>query len=274
MPNYASQNPIMRPELDMFYVLDSSGSMNYPNSEPITVLNRAMQSTLQAVRLENENNRDADVKVAVLDFNSNCRWLNPAGPERLDSFMYEDLTAAGGTHMGAALRELNSKLSRRGFINAMGGNLMPVIIFMTDGFPTDDYESELEKIKQNKWFSHAVRIGFAIGKNPDQEMIAKLTGSSETVIRTRDLGVFAQLLRWVSMTSSMLSSQVKSSTGETGTTRNIGADAVREAKRQAGYDPDDLKPDFEYEEDPIKGGSWGPDAFFVETDEFGNGDVF
>ena len=253
---------INRPILNLFYVLDTSGSMKVPDNKPITVLNRAVPQTVEAVKAVagDERNSNARIRISVLEFNSSCRWLNPAGPQDLDAFRYEPLEAVGCTNVGEALRELNAKLSRQGFINAASGNLLPVIIFMTDGFATDDYMSELEKIRRNNWFSHAARIGFAIGRNPDTEVIAKLTGTSEAVIRTDDLGVFATLLSFVSQTSSVLSSTLSrnAADGDTSGARYLAEEAVRKAKEQAGYAEDDYKPDFTYEEAPVSG-TWGPE---------------
>lgn len=252
----------MRPVLNLFYVLDTSGSMR---GQAITTLNRAMRATLDAVRLVAEQNGKARVKVSVLEFNSNARWFNPNMAEDLDVFLYEELSAGGGTNMGRAIRELNSKLSREGFINAESGNLMPVIIFMTDGRPTDDYEHELDRARRNKWFTNAARIGFAIGK-ADTKMIANLTGTSEAVIRTEDLGVFARLLEMVSITSTMLQSESRTTEG-----RSIGAMAVSDAKREAGYAPDDFTPDFRYQEPIYEDGTWGLEELIVDSGDYGTG---
>ena len=254
-----------RPVLNLFYVLDTSGGFNTPDGKPIAVLNRAVPQALSAVNMEagDARNSNARIRVSVCGFNSYCRWLNPEGPQDLDAFSYEPLTAVGGTNVGTMLRELNSKLSKQGFINAASGNLLPIIIFMTDGFATDEYEGELERIRKNNWFKHAVRIGFAIGRNPDTKMIAELTGSSETVIRTDDLGVFVTLLRFVSQTSCVLGSMppLMANGGDLGGSRSIAERAVREAKELAGYDVDDLKPDFSYEEDYFSDDAWGTRVF-------------
>ena len=242
MPNMDGLGAVMRPDLHVFYVLDTSGSMQ---NKPIGVLNRAMDETVDALRQVAAHHSDANVKIAVLEFNSTCRWINPAGPEYLDDFFWQDLAAAGKTEVGAALRELDSKLSRNAFLSSMTSAFLPVIIFMTDGFATDDYEPALSHILQNKWFAKATRVGFAIGRNPDTEMIAKLVGSSEAVIRTDDLGVFARLLRFVSVSASTLAGNSHTRDQEVS-----GKEAVKMGLGMSGINEDVVRPDFVYEETP------------------------
>lgn len=264
-----SMGAIKRPELNFFYVLDTSGSMR---GQPMATLNRAMQNTVDTLREEALHNRDADIKIAVLAFNTECKWIN-GKPERLSDFFWEDMQASDFTMVGAALDELNSKLTDKpgGFINSSSGALMPVIIFMTDGWANDDYSQALGRIRQNKWFSRATRVGFAVGKNPDMEMISRVVGDADAVLRTDQLDKFASLLKWVSVTSSELSSQT--STSGYG---NRGRDAVRAANIRAGYAANDVGHGYKYSEDPVQGGSWGPtaDEVFSNTDEFYSADSF
>lgn len=130
-------------------------------------------------------------------------------------------------------------------MKSLAGAYMPIIIFMSDGYATDNYKKQLDIIRQNKMFHRATKIGFAVG-DADVKMIAEVVGNSEAVIRTTDLEVFAKLMRFVSVTSSVLRSQ--SSTQTEGTT---GADVVKEAEEQGVVDSQDLVevlPDYSAEE--------------------------
>lgn len=229
-----------RPELHVFYILDTSGSMN---GNPIGVLNRAMDSTIDALRQVAAHNSNVRVKVAVLAFNTSARWVTNHGPEDLECFDWDDLQAQGMTYVGNALEELESKLHRNEFLASSTGALPPVLIFMTDGRAVDDYEAALNNIRRNRWFSKATRIGFAIGKNPDVGMIARLTGDSEAVIRTDNLGLFASMIESVSKSSVMMSSQSYISESEV-----AGSDVVQDAARNAGIGHDDYYSGFDYDE--------------------------
>lgn len=221
MPSIDNLEMPPRRAMHIFYVLDTSGSMQ---GASIAQLNRAMEETVEALKDVAKSNSDAELKIAVLEYSSGCKWIQPKGPEDMEDFVWEDLTAGGQTEIGVALRELDSKMSRNAFLNSMTGAFLPLVIFMTDGYATDDYVKPLEAIRKNKWFARATKIGFAIGDNPDINMIADVVGNGEAVVKTSDLAVFAKMIKFASVTSSMLNSA--SRTTEEGSS---GADVIKSA---------------------------------------------
>lgn len=226
MPQISKRTGMPRKELTVFYVLDTSGSMN--NDGKITALNCAMEECTYALTELAKDNGDAKIKIAILEFNSGCKWVTSNGPEYLEEdFEYEHLKAGGLTDMGAALKELNSKLNRNSYLQSMTGALMPIIIFMTDGMATDDWKSGLEIIRRNKWFNRGTKIGFALGEDPDTAMIASVVGDCKSVIKTTDLELFKKLMKFVTVTSSMMVS-----TSQTSDTSVSAGDIVDEAIKQ------------------------------------------
>ena len=257
MPTMDKLTESPRKDLHVFYVLDTSGSME---GAKISALNHAMEECTEALKTLAKSNGDAKLKMAVMQFNTNCSWVTYNGPEDLDGdFMYEYMDAGGLTEMGAALRELNSKLSRHASLNSMVGALMPVIIFMTDGYATDNYQDALEEIRKNRWFRRGTKIGFALGDDADTAMIASVVGNKEAVIQTTDLELFKRLMKFVSVTASMLVSQ--SATTETASS---GADIIDRAKKDMDLS-DSITPDVsddDYSKEPDTGGAddgWGDD---------------
>ena len=205
MPMTNELTDMPRKDLHIFYILDTSGSME---GTKISALNHAMDETIEVLRDLSKRNGDARLKIAVLSFNTGAEWITKNGPEYLEEhFEYEYLEAGGLTDMGAALKELNSKLSRHEFLGSMMGALMPVMIFMTDGYATDNYEEALEEIRKNRWFARGAKIGFALGEDADVKMISSIVGNSEAVIRVTDNELFRRLMRFVSVTSSVARSR-------------------------------------------------------------------
>lgn len=230
MPSIGNVSGVPRRALHIFYVLDTSGSMAMSGNEEgtkISVLNRAMENCIEALKEFADKNADAELKIAVLEFSSGCKWVTFNGPESLEDFEWESLEAGGQTDFGVALRELNAKLSPDQYLASITGAYRPIIIFMTDGYPTDDYERELESIKTNKFFSKGVKIGFVIGEDADEKMITSVVGNPEAVIRTNDLALFSKLLVKVSVTSSMIATKPTMN-------NDAGEEAVRLANDQTG----------------------------------------
>ena len=252
MPSIKEFDGISRRVLNVFYLLDTSGSMQ---NAPIAQLNCAMRETAEAVRNSARNNADAQIRMAVLEFNSNVRWMQPKGPENIEDFEWEDLTAGGLTNVGKALNELDSKLSRNAFLESIAGNYLPVIIFMSDGYATDEYKTALAEIRKNKWFLRATKVGFAIGDDPDINMISDVVGNSEAVIRTNNLETFGKLLQFASVSSSMLASSSRTSSETLS-----GADIIDKLKEETGGN-DDFKRGDEF----VQGGSREPEPPIIDV---------
>ena len=255
MPTTNELTDMPRKDLHIFYILDTSGSME---GTKISALNHAMDETVEVLRTLSKQNADARLKIAVLSFNTGAEWVTKNGPEYLEEhFEYEYLEAGGLTDMGAALRELNAKLSQREFLGSMMGALMPVMIFMTDGYATDNYEEALEEIRQNRWFARGTKIGFALGEDADVKMISSIVGNSEAVIRVTDNELFRRLMRFVSVTSSMVRSQ--SATADNAPT---GAEILQQVdgipdEAKVKLEKDDYSPETKMEEDD----DWGDDKW-------------
>lgn len=240
-------------DLHIFFILDTSGSME---GAKIATLNRAMGETVNALKKLAKKNGDAKLKIAVMEFNTGCKWVTSNGPEDLedeDNFVWDDLKEGGLTDVGAALTELDSKLSRTAFLGSMVGALMPVIIFMSDGHNTDNYEAALENIRRNKWFAYGTKIGFALGDDADVKMIASVVGDSEAVIQTSDMNTFEKLMKFAAVTSSMLNSE--SHTTRVGTT---GADVLKKGIQDGMLDSKDIShlPQNSYNPEPDPDDDW------------------
>lgn len=220
MPNIDELEEIPRRALNIFYLLDTSGSMQ---GTSIGTLNAAMTETVNVLKEQAVSNADALLKIAVLEFNANCKWVTPNGPEEASDFIWQPLSAGGTTEVGTALKELNDKLSREKFLQSMTGNYLPIIIFMTDGEPTDDYRKGLDLIRENKWFKRATKIGFGIG-DANKEVIAEIVNNPEAVISTDNLETFGRLIKFVSTTASMMVSASKTNGDDVS-----GADIVKQA---------------------------------------------
>ena len=207
--------------MTLFMLIDTSGSMLSDGN--IGKVNRAVEETVQQLRDVSDSNFDAEIRIAILEFSSGCRWVTN-GAESFDNFIWNDLNAGGVTDMGAAFVELESKLSRAQFLQSSTGAYAPVIILLSDGQPTDDIDVGIEKLRHNNWYKSAMKIAIAVTSDAADALI-KFTGSTETVIpydsNKQDL---CRLLTKLTVVSSKMQSRSRgaSELGEAVDRGNVG----------------------------------------------------
>ena len=183
--------------LPIIYVIDTSGSMA---GTRIAAVNQAMTETIEVLKDVSAKNPTAELKIGVLQFSSGASWVYD-GLISLDDFYWDDLTTGGLTDLGAALDELHKRLSSRSFLRSEVGHKVPVLIFMSDGSPTDDYESALTNISHNnKWFRASTKICLAIDADSDVEVLQEIAGCGdktkgrESVIQVSDMNILSKLI--------------------------------------------------------------------------------
>jgi uncharacterized protein YegL len=202
---------VPRRTMTLFFLIDTSGSME---GNKIGAVNDAVVNVLPMLNDISETNPDAEIKVAALEFSNGVNWLYDE-PKLAKDFIWQDVAASGLTSLGAACSELASKLSRSGgFMHSASGSFAPAIILLSDGGPTDDYNTGLAKLKANNWFKSAIKIAIAIGDDADKDVLKDFTGSSEAVITVHNIDALKQIIRVVAVTSSQIGSK-SSTAGET-----------------------------------------------------------
>jgi uncharacterized protein YegL len=199
---YDNVRGITRRQMVMFFLIDTSGSME---GTKISSVNTAIREVIPELR--DIGGADIDLKIAVMEFSTGLRWQNPAGPVSVETFTWSNLTADGATNLGAAFYELNSKLSRNSYLQAPSASLAPVIMLMSDGLPSDEWESSLGSLKNNNWFKSAVKVALAIGSDADADVLAQFTGDRAAVLTVYTPETLRAMIKKVSITSSQIGSR-------------------------------------------------------------------
>lgn len=200
------QVTVPRRTMTLFFMIDTSGSMM---GNKIGAVNDAVVNVLPMLEDISSTNPDAEIKVAALEFSSGCNWLYNE-PKLASEFVWQDVQASGLTSLGAACEELNSKLSRSGYMIAASGSYAPAIILLSDGGPTDDYQAGIAKLKANSWFKAAIKVAIAIGDDADKAVLEQFTGSNEAVFTVHNIDALKQIIRIVAVTSSQIGSKSSS----------------------------------------------------------------
>lgn len=216
--------PSPRKVMTLFYLIDTSGSMG---GSRIGTVNAAMEECIPLLKEVAAANDDAEIKVAILQFSSGCSWVTPvSGPVGLDDIIWNDLQAGGMTEFGGALLELDKKLSRNEYLNSQTGAYAPVILLLSDGGPTDNWEVGLNKIKENNWFKHAIKIAIDIESGSDKSVLAQFTGNPEAILDAKDTATLKKMIHKVSVRASEFQSHSKASSDTVTSPDQDSADIV------------------------------------------------
>jgi len=197
---------IPRRKMVLFFVIDTSGSMC---GSKIGSVNDAIENVLPMIGEISDENPDAEINVAALEFSTGTRWLYDE-PKNAKDFIWQKVEADGLTSLGEACEELNKKLSRTGGFmptSTGSGYFAPAIILLSDGGPTDNFEAGLSSLQTNLWYKNAIKIAIAIGDDADKEVLKQFTGSSEAVITVHNIDALKKMIRIIAITSSQIGSK-------------------------------------------------------------------
>lgn len=198
----------------LFYLFDRSGSMS---GQKIASVNYAMRDIPKIIMDVADSAPNANIVVAAATFSTDVEWLTPK-PQTPEEFLnnWHDITAEGLTSLGAALKSLNEKMSRKAFLgdNPMG-YLAPGIIILSDGEPTDDWEKPLAELKKNNWFKSAIKIAFAVGDDANKQVLAQICGTPEAIVAIDDPEKIRSYIKFVTAAVSKTGTTSQAALGET-----------------------------------------------------------
>ena len=163
------------------------------------------------MRAENPN---AQVLVRAIAFSDGARW-HIAQPEPVDEFRWNDLKAGGVTDMGQALKMLAEQLHP----DVMPPRaLPPVLVLISDGQPTDNFDAGLKALLAEPWGKKAVRIAIAIGQDADHNVLQKFIANPEfQPLQANNADSLVRYIRWASTevlkSASSPASQILDETG-------------------------------------------------------------
>ncbi len=221
---------VPRRSMTLFFLVDKSGSMK---GKKIDAVNNAIRNVIPMLAEISETNPDAEIKVAAMEFSGGTEWVYDE-PKAASDFVWQDVSVEWtGTSLGKVCLELNSKLSRNGYMKTASGAYAPAIMLLSDGEPTDEFEDGLEVLKGNSWFKAAIKIAIAIGEDADQEKLAMFTGSRESVFTVHNIDALKKMIRLVAITSSQIGSK-SSTAGETTKQEQV----IKEVSETTNEDPD------------------------------------
>jgi len=172
MPSFPNVRLASRP-LHFIYLCDCSGSMAAQGK--MQALNQAIRQSLPGMARVARDNPEARVLVRAVRFADRAHW-HIAAPTPVEELSWQDLQAGGVTAMGEALDLLAEQLASPPMEERA---LPPVLVLISDGQPTDDFEASLARLMRLPWAQKAVRLAIALGHDADLEVLQQFIGPQE-----------------------------------------------------------------------------------------------
>lgn len=177
--------------LPIYLVVDCSESMVGPPHQSVEQGIRTLAQQLRSNPYAIET-----VWLSMIVFGRGAQVLVPLC-EALE-FQSPSLPITPGTDLGAALRELSQQIVKNAPSTSAGrqGDWKPIVLLMTDGVPTDDWQSALSDFRKNA--RNRVDVyAIACGDDVDTGVLHSITDS---VLMMRNISPkdFDILFRWIS----------------------------------------------------------------------------
>ncbi|MEY3929907.1 MAG: hypothetical protein RLZZ516_1617 [Cyanobacteriota bacterium] len=186
--------------LHFIYLCDCSGSMAAQGK--MQALNQAIRQSLPGMAEVARQNPEARVLVRAVSFADRAAWHLPE-PTPVEQLEWRDLQAGGITAMGEALQLVATALQSPPMEERA---LPPVLVLISDGQPTDDFDRGLATLMRQPWAQKAVRLAIAMGHDADLEVLQQFIGpetaaggrSARRPLQASNATSLAQYIQWAS----------------------------------------------------------------------------
>lgn len=179
--------------LHFIWMVDTSGSMSYDGK--IQALNNAIREAIPHMQQVAEDNPNAQVLIRSITFSSGASWNIPK-PTPVAEFQWTDVKADGVTDLGNALFMVADQL-RMPPMNERA--LPPVLVLLSDGQPTDEFDAGLKALMSEPWGQKAVRVAIAMGADADHDTLQKFIGNpSMRPLQANNPEALVRHIKWAS----------------------------------------------------------------------------
>ena len=188
--------------LPVYLLLDTSGSMS---GEPIEAVKNGVQIMISSLRQNPQAIETAFL--SVITFDSTAQQIIPLTD--LASFQMVDIKATGVTALGEALKLVAHKIDTevQKTTTEQKGDWKPLVFIMTDGIPTDDWQSGLNEFKKSKV---AFTVACAAGSGADTNILKQIT-ENVVSLDTADSASIGKFFQWVTASIGVSSTKVEDS---------------------------------------------------------------
>lgn len=181
--------------LPIVLLLDTSGSMW---GDKITSLNDAVRRMLGT--FAKEESQANEFLVSVITFGGTAQLSS--APRPASEFTYSDLRADGGTPLGAAIDIAKDLIEDRE--QTPGRAYRPLVVLVSDGVPTDSWESKLDQFIRDGRSAKCDRMALGIGREAYEgqgraTLERFIAGTEHRVFEAKDAGEIHTFFKFVTM---------------------------------------------------------------------------
>jgi uncharacterized protein YegL len=175
------------------------------SGEPIEAVKNGVQIMISSLRQNPQAIETA--YLSVITFDNSARQIIPLTD--LSSFQMLDIQATGTTALGDALKVVSNCIDNEvaKTTHETKGDWKPLVFIMTDGVPTDNWQSGLNEFKKRKV---AFTIACAAGDGADTNLLKQITDNVVS-LDTADSQSISKFFAWVSASIGVSSSKVEES---------------------------------------------------------------
>jgi uncharacterized protein YegL len=184
--------------------------------EPIEAVKNGVQLMVSKLRLNPQAMETAFL--SVITFDSSAKQIIPLTD--LSSFQMVDIKASGLTALGDALKEVCKCIDNEVTKTTADtkGDWKPLVFILTDGVPTDNWQSGLTEFKKRKT---AFTVACAAGSGADTTVLKQIT---DNVLRMdTDMDSIEKFFAWVTASIGVSSTKVEDSGKEITTLNELPA---------------------------------------------------
>jgi uncharacterized protein YegL len=186
--------------LPVYLLLDTSGSMS---GEPIEAVKNGVQVMISLLRQNPQAIETAFL--SVITFDSVAQQIIPLTD--LASFQMVDIRATGTTALGEALKLVSNKIDTEvaQTTTEQKGDWKPLVFIMTDGIPTDDWQSGVAEFKKRKT---SFTVACAAGSGADTSILKQITNDVVS-LDNADSASISKFFQWVTASIGVSSTKVE-----------------------------------------------------------------
>ncbi|MCO7205338.1 VWA domain-containing protein [Pseudoalteromonas sp. CnMc7-37] len=168
--------PTAKP-IPVVLLLDISYSMS---GAPIDQLNKAVREMITS--FSSSETSEIEIQLSVITFGAEVKLHTPY--TSATDIEWEDLSVNGATPMGTALKMAKAMIEDKEVTPSRA--YRPTIVLVSDGGPTDDWESPLNEFIQEGRSSKCDRMAVAIGDGAERSVLNRFIEGCEYPLFTPD----------------------------------------------------------------------------------------